>query len=99
MFTMEYKEEVAATLKKMSAHLRGRLLDTMEEQLAHEPTRKTRNRKPIVGLEPPWEQIGIVWELRIGEYRVFYEVDEPANRVIVHAVRHKPPHRKTEDIL
>ena len=42
----------------------------------NEPDRQTRNRKILVGLVPPWEHIPPVWELRIGEYRVFYDVDE-----------------------
>ena len=99
MFTIEYKEEVTRGLKGLPAYLRREILDKIEEQLGHEPARKTRNRKPLVDLVPPWEQEGLVWELRIGEYRAFYEVDETADRVVVHAVRHKPPYRKTEEIL
>jgi mRNA-degrading endonuclease RelE of RelBE toxin-antitoxin system len=40
-----------------------------------------------------------VRELRVGKYRVFYDVDEPAQRVIVRAIRAKPPGRTTEEIL
>jgi hypothetical protein len=32
-------------------------------------------------------------------YRVFYDVDDAAGRVIVRAVRRKPPHKTTEEIL
>ena len=60
---------------------------------------ETRNRKPLVGLRHPWNQAEPVWELRIGTYRVFYEVDAPGQRVIVHAVRRKLPHQTTEEIL
>jgi len=40
-----------------------------------------------------------IWELRVGEFRVFYDVDEEAQTVFVRAVRHKPPHKTTEEIL
>jgi mRNA-degrading endonuclease RelE of RelBE toxin-antitoxin system len=99
MFIIEYKPEVSTGLKRLSAYQRRRILDTIEEQLAHEPSRKSRNRKPLVNLQPPWEQEGLVWELRVGEYRAFYEVDKAANWVVVPAIRHKWPHQKTEDIL
>jgi mRNA-degrading endonuclease RelE of RelBE toxin-antitoxin system len=99
MYEVEYAEGVADDLRSLRAHERRHILDTMEEQLKHEPARETRNKKPLVGLEPPWDQDEPVWELRIGSYRVFYEVDDVGQRVIVHAVRRKPPHRTTEEIL
>ena len=37
--------------------------------------------------------------LRIGEFRVFYDVNEAEARVMVRAIRHKPPHKTTEEIL
>lgn len=39
------------------------------------------------------------WELRVGEYRVFYDVQEQARLVTVRAIRLKPPHKTTEEIL
>jgi hypothetical protein len=53
----------------------------------------------LSGLVPPWEHVPPVWELRIGELCVFYDVDEAAQVVSVRAVRHKPAHRTTEEIL
>ena len=53
----------------------------------------------LVALAPPWEHVEPVWELRLGEYHIFYDVDEEASVVIVRAVRHKPPHSTTEEIL
>ena len=83
----------------LRAYDRTRLLDRLEKQLQYEPTKKTKNRKPLPGIIPPWIYIDPVWELRIGEYRVFYDVDERALLVVVRAIRHKPPHKTTEDIL
>jgi len=75
------------------------MLDRIEVQLRYEPTRQTRNRKVLVGLVPPWSHLEPVWELRVGEYRAFYDVDEREATVIIRAIRHKPPHRTTEEIL
>ena len=90
---------MADDLAKLRAYDRKQILDASEKQLAHEPTRQTRNRKILPGLIPPWEQVEPVWELRVGEYRVFYDVSEVAAVVMVRAIRHKPPHQTTEDIL
>ena len=52
-------------------------------QLLHQPLVPTRNRK-LLRANPIAS-----WELRIGEFRVFYEVDEEAMTVTVVAVGHK----------
>lgn len=99
MYTIEYAEGVIDDLAAIRLHVRNQVLDKIEEQLKHEPERQTRNRKVLVGLIPPWEHVQPVWELRIGEYRVFYDVDKTASVVVVRAIRHKPPHKTTEEIL
>ena len=50
-------------------------------------------------IELPWDHVAPVWELRIGEYRVFYDVDEAESTVIIRALRQKPPHQTTKEIL
>jgi mRNA-degrading endonuclease RelE of RelBE toxin-antitoxin system len=53
----------------LTARQQAIVLNAIKVQLRHEPTRETRNRKPLRPnpLAP--------WELRIGFLRVFYEVD------------------------
>ena len=99
MFKIAYAEDVADDLASLRAHTRTRILDKIEAQLLHQPTRQARNRKLLPGLKPPWEHLEPVWELRVGELRVFYDVDESAGMVKIRAVRHKPPRKTTEDIL
>jgi mRNA-degrading endonuclease RelE of RelBE toxin-antitoxin system len=99
VYQITYSSSVADDLKTFGAPERSHILDEIDIQLIHEPVRKTRNRKILVGLVPPWEHVPPVWELRIGEYRVFYDVDEKAKVVMVRAIRHKPPHKITEEIL
>jgi mRNA-degrading endonuclease RelE of RelBE toxin-antitoxin system len=99
MFTLEFAKDVLDDLKALRAPERKRILDRIDEQLLHNPTEETRNKKSLVGLKPPWEHEEPVWELRIGKYRVFYDVNEEEQQVIVRAVREKPPHQSTEEIL
>jgi mRNA-degrading endonuclease RelE of RelBE toxin-antitoxin system len=99
MFEIVYTEGVIGDLKDLRARQRKQILDRIDEQLLHEPTRPTRNKKILAGLKPPWDHEEPVWELRIGKYRVFYDVDEEGERVLVRAIREKPPHQTTEDIL
>ena len=99
MYAIEYSQSADDDLAGLRAFERVRILDEIDAQLLHEPTRPTRNRKLLFGLDPPWEHIPPVWELRVGEYRVFYDVDETRQAVHVRTIRHKPPHRTTTDIL
>ena len=99
MYRIEYAEGITKDLAGLRAWDRRRILDQLEKQLRYEPSKKTKNRKPLPGLIPPWEYIEPVWELRSGEYRVFYDVDERLSLVMVRAIRHKPPHKTTEEIL
>ena len=98
MYEIRYVEGISDDLASLRAYQRARILDRIEEQLTHEPTRQTRNKKMLLGLVPPWEHVAPVWELRMGEHRVFYDVDEEASVVIIRAIRYKPPHKPTEEI-
>jgi len=99
MFIIEYAESVTDDLMAFRVFDRRRVLDQIEEQLTHQPTSAARNKKVITGLIPPWEHDPPLWELRIGEFRVFYDVDEETAKVMIRAVRRKPPHKTTEEIL
>jgi mRNA-degrading endonuclease RelE of RelBE toxin-antitoxin system len=97
MFTIEFADSVGHDLSGLRAFERALILDRIDEQLMHQPATPTRNRKIVPGLIPPWEHEQPVWELRIGEYRVFYDVNEAESRVTVRAIRHKPPHKTIEE--
>jgi mRNA-degrading endonuclease RelE of RelBE toxin-antitoxin system len=99
MFTIEYSEMAANHLAELRAFDRKQVLDQIDAQLTHQPTSETRNKKKLVGLSPPWKHLEPVWELRFGEFRVFYDVDEEESGVVVRAVRRKLPHKTTEEIL
>ncbi len=61
------------------------ILDGIDQQLRHEPTEVTRNRKHL------GESKLSEWELRVQDFRVFYDVVEQDERQIVkiNAVGHK----------
>ena len=75
-----------------------RIIDEIERQLTHEPTVATQNRKCLVGLNPRFEHMLPIWELRVGDFRVFYDVDDSERQVHVRAIRVKQPDQKTEEI-
>ena len=70
---MVYRIQFAKSAEEHFADLTARqqaiVLNAIKVQLRHEPTRETRNRKPLRPnpLAP--------WELRVGFLRVFYEVN------------------------
>lgn len=99
MYQIEYAEDIALDLAELRAYERTQILDGIDRQLTYEPTQATRNKKILVGLLPPWEHVPPIWELRLGEYRVFYDVDEDNSIVMVRAIRQKPSHQTTQDIL
>ena len=99
MYEIRYSPGVAEDLNGLKVFLQRQILDSVDEHLSHVPTRETRKRKILHGLVPPFEADPPIWELRVGEYRVFYDVDEVERIVYVRAVRHKPPHKTTEEIL
>jgi len=86
-------------LDELRAFDHRRVVDEIEAALTHEPANPTRHRKRLAGVVPPWSQVGPVWELRVDEYRVFYDVDDDARQVVVRAVRRKPPGKTTKEIL
>ena len=99
MFNVRFAEGVAQDLKRIPVFYRNQILDAIKRQLVNTPDSETRNRKILVKLVTPWEGIEPVWELRVGEYRVFYDISRDDEIVYVRAVRRKPSRKKTEDII
>ena len=94
-----YIQELAADeIEMLRPFDQRRVVNDIESQLSHQPTVATRRRKCLVGLTPSFEHVLPVWELRVGDVRVFYDVDEQARRVYVRAVRPKRASEQTKDI-
>ena len=98
-FSIWFSEGVKTDIEHVRAYDRHILLEATETQLTYAPTIETKKRKLLRNLVPPFEAIPPIWQLRVGAFRVFYDVDEAVRRVYVRAIRRKPAHLSTEEIL
>jgi mRNA-degrading endonuclease RelE of RelBE toxin-antitoxin system len=75
-YRIAYSPETEVHLRFLTARQRVTALDGVDEQLTYQPTVETRNRKPMRPnpLAP--------WELRIGNLRVYYDVEEEPESVV-----------------
>jgi len=84
-FDIEFTQAAADHVRAYRKFEQQIILDAIEEQLGHEPTTGTRNRKRL------GESEMADWELRAGIFRVFYDVVLEGDRqfVKIKAVGHK----------
>jgi len=82
-FEVKYTEDAIEDLKAFRKYDQTLILDTIDRQLIHQPSVETRNRKR---LRP--NRVA-EWELRIGRFRVFYDVLDSEQLVKVAAVGYK----------
>jgi PHD/YefM family antitoxin component YafN of YafNO toxin-antitoxin module len=79
-YDISYDEAIREHLRAIEAKYHPLIRAKIEEQLAFEPARETRNRKPL--RQPaPFEA---TWELRFGpdsRFRVLYGIDEQGRQV------------------
>jgi mRNA-degrading endonuclease RelE of RelBE toxin-antitoxin system len=99
MFTIRFAVSVKTDLEGLRLVERKKVLDAVEKQLRDEPAKETRHRKILEGLVAPFEAVPPIWQLSIGDLRVFYDVDDEEKVVVVRAIRRKPPHKTTKEIL
>jgi mRNA-degrading endonuclease RelE of RelBE toxin-antitoxin system len=101
---MPYRIEVSISarteLSKLPANVKPVVVAAIDQQLTYEPLGQSRNRKPLrdevtanFAFTPP------LWELSVGDYRVFYDVDEKQLAVVIRAVRQKLSSQTTAEVL
>src|SRR5713226_3854086 len=75
-YRIEYSPDAEDHLRALTARQQAIVLDAVNEQLTHQPTTHTRNRKSMRPnrLAP--------WELRVGNLRVYYDVEEDPEAVV-----------------
>lgn len=66
----EYSPDAEDHLRALTARQQAIVLDVVDKQLTHQPAVETRNRKPM---RP---NPAAPWELRFGNFRVYYDVEE-----------------------
>jgi len=80
MYDIEFASEAIEDLKSFRKFEQQTVISGIDTQLRHEPTLETRNRfrmRPNDVAE---------WELRIGKFRVFYNVERDVEIVSIEAV-------------
>jgi len=76
-FAIILAPEAVEDLRRLRADLRSAVRDALETHLRHEPQKESRSRiKRLRGLERPQ------YRLRVGEVRVFYDVNESTVEVL-----------------
>ena len=67
-FAIEFTQTAGDHVRALRKFEQRMVLDAVEEQLRHEPTTETRNKKRLGANDLS------NWELRVGKFRVFYDV-------------------------
>lgn len=86
-FHIDVAEGAEADLRWFSTYARRIILDGIEVHLQFQPTSGTRRLKPL----RPNPVAG--WELRLGDYRVLFDVDETQRIVTVQVIGQKQGNR------
>ncbi len=86
-YLVEYSPAAVDPLRALTARQQATIVNAVDRQLADEPLRETRNRKPMRPnpVAP--------WELRVGMLRVYYELveerAEPFVRVLAIGIKQR----------
>ncbi len=84
VYTIMLKPSAIADLDALRKYDATQIADAMERHLQHNPTKESKSRiKRLQGISNP------DYRLRVGDYRIFYGVDEITRRVDVLRVMHK----------
>lgn len=83
MFHIEFTLEAVEDLKLLRRFDQEQIIAAIEAQLPYQATEETRNRKR---LRP--NRLA-EWELRVGDHRVFYDVDAQSAVVKIEAIGYK----------
>lgn len=99
MYRLRIDPSARKELDQAPVFYRRIIEDTIESRLGQDPEGASKNRKPLQPLVAGFEHEDPLWELRVGEWRVFYDIDAEARTVVVRAVRKKPRQKRTEEIV
>ena len=84
MYEVEFTPEAVQDLRYFKKFEQNIIVDAIQTQLLYEPTVETKNR---FQRDPP--DIA-EWELRVGLFRVFYNVDEAVQIISIERIGEKP---------
>lgn len=86
-FVIDYSDDALRQLRNLAVRDQRLIATEINGQLSHQAIMETRNRKPLR------DDLLLRWELRVGDFRVFYRVIETDNTVVVTAIGHKTHNR------
>ena len=86
-FVIDYSRDALRQLRGFSTKDQRVLASEVDGQLKHQPDVETRNRKPLK------RDVECRWELRVGDFRVFYKVLADEQTVVITAIGHKSHNR------
>ena len=84
MYDIAYRHEAAREIEALRAFDRVRILAAIGAHLSGTPGRMGGRRKRIA-----LEEGDFICQLRVGDFRVFYDVDDDQGLVIIRHVRRK----------
>jgi mRNA-degrading endonuclease RelE of RelBE toxin-antitoxin system len=76
-YQIDFSNDARIDLSYFTAYERKIMVSGIKEQLIHEPHSEAKNRKKL--RDNPLAN----WELRVGKYRIFYEIDEDTLSVTI----------------
>jgi mRNA-degrading endonuclease RelE of RelBE toxin-antitoxin system len=79
-YEIQFSRDAERQLRQLTARDRKIVIEAIGEQLTHQPEVSTQHSKLM--RENPLAD----WELRVGEYRVFYDVDSDQDITMILAV-------------
>ena len=75
-YSVLFRPKAAKSLRKLQRSIGARILESLNEL----------ERSPEIGEQLKPSQF---WKIRVGDYRVIYEIDRASNRVIILFVGHR----------
>lgn len=89
MYTIEIAPAAQMDLAILRGFDRARILAVIKAELSRTPTVAAGHRKMLHDLRPAWDHVPPLWQVRVGEYRVFYDTDEAGRVVYIRRVIRK----------
>jgi len=75
-YRIDYSPDAEDHMHVLTARQKAIILDAVDDQLIYQPMGETKNRKPM--RPNPMAP----WELRVGDLRVYYDVEEDLEPVV-----------------
>jgi len=98
-FSVVVKAAAKAEFDALEAFERRAVSEAINANLVYQPLVEARKRKLLGELKTGFAYVPPLWELKVGGIRVFYSVDSVQRFVTIRAIRRKPPHMTTEEVV